>query len=102
MERSQVLLKKNERFSRSFPFFAKERCILCILFRSLQKIVRSLRSFGSHNSPKTREKTEKNGMFFFKNGKERNVPNEKERGAQPWSAKSAKIAKLSTSPNSLH
>ena len=29
---------------------------------------------------------EKNGTFFFKNGKERNVLNGKERGAQPWPA----------------
>ena len=27
---------------------------------------------------------EKNGTFFFKNGKECNVPNGKERSAQPW------------------
>ena len=27
---------------------------------------------------------EKNGTFLLKNGKERNVPNGKERGAQPW------------------
>ena len=29
------------------------------------------------------KRTEKNGMFLLKNGKERNVPNGKERGAQP-------------------
>ena len=34
---------------------------------------------------KLKKITEKNGTFFFENGKERNVPNGKERGAQPWS-----------------
>ena len=87
-ERSPVLLQKNETFSRSFPFFAEERCVL---FRSLQKNIaffsvlckrtlrslhslsffrkerkRTERSFVSHKSPKTREK---NGTFFFKNRK---------------------------------
>ena len=32
---------------------------------------------------KLEQRTEKNGTFFFKNGKERNVPNGKERSAQP-------------------
>ena len=87
----RVLLQKNETFSRSFTFFAKECCILGVLLRSLQKntaffaffyvlskrTLRSLRSFlffrkerkrtersfGSHKSPKTRKK----------NGKEQNV-----------------------------
>ena len=59
------------------PFFSKERFVLCVLFRSFKKNVpffaffsvllkrteRSLRSFGFHKSPKTREK----------NGKERNI-----------------------------
>ena len=56
---------------RSFPLFAKERCVLCVLFRSLAK---NGTFFGSHKSPKTREK----------NGKEGNVPNGKEWRAQPW------------------
>ena len=34
-----ILLQKNETFSRSFTFFAKERNILCVLSRSLQKNV---------------------------------------------------------------
>ena len=94
-----VLLQKNEMFSRSFTFLAKEHCILCVLLRSLQKnvaffyvlckrMLRSLcsfpffrkerkrmeRSFGSHKLPKTRKK---NGMFLkrtelsLKKGKER-------------------------------
>ena len=63
-----VLCKRMFCSLRSFPFFRKER-------------KRTERSFGSHKSPKTREK---NGTFFFKNGKERNVPNGKEQSAQPW------------------
>ena len=55
---------------RSFPFFAKERCILCVLL-------------GLISRQKLEKRTEKNGMFLLKNGKERNVPNGKERGAQP-------------------
>ena len=35
-----VLLQKNETFSRSFTFFAKERCILCILLHSLKRMLR--------------------------------------------------------------
>ena len=62
MGRSRILLKKNETFLRSFMFFAKERCVLCILFCSLEK-----------------NGKERNVPF-----KERNIPNEKERGAQPW------------------
>ena len=34
-----VLLQKNKTFSRSFTFFAKERYVLCVLLRSLQKNV---------------------------------------------------------------
>ena len=30
------------------------------------------------------KRTEKNGTFLLKNGKEQNVPNRKERSAQPW------------------
>ena len=74
MERSAVLLQKNETFLRSFTFFAKECCILCVLLRSLQKngaffaFLRKERkrmhhSFGFHKSPKTQKK----------NGKERCV-----------------------------
>ena len=83
-----VLLQKKETFSRSFTFFAKEHCVLCILLRSLQKTERSLcsfaffwkererteRSFGSHQLLKTKKK----------NGKERNVLKGKEPIAQPW------------------
>ena len=66
-----VLLQKNETFSRSFTFFAKERNVLCVLLRSLQKNVafsaffyvlkkrtqkKTHCSFGSHKSPKTQKK----------------------------------------------
>ena len=65
-----VLLQKNETFSRSFTFFAKEQNVLCVLLRSLQKNVafsaffyalkkRTHRSFGSHKSPKARKKNVK-------------------------------------------
>ena len=64
MEHSCILLQKNETFSHSFTFFAKERCILLVLI-SCQKLEK------------------KNGTFLLKNGKERNVPNGKESGAQP-------------------
>ena len=77
MECSRILLQKNELFSPSFTFFAKERGVL---FCSLQKNVtffsvlwkRTEHSFGSHKSPKTRKK---NGTFLLKNEKEWNVPN---------------------------
>ena len=36
-ERSPILLQKNETFSRSFPFFLKERNVLCVLFLSFKK-----------------------------------------------------------------
>ena len=102
MERS---LKRTER---SFPFFAKERYVLRVLFRSLQKnvtffaffsvlykrMLRSFRSFqkngkernvllGLISREKLEKRTEKNVTFSFLNGKDRNVLNGKERGAQP-------------------
>jgi hypothetical protein len=68
-----VLCKRTLRSLRSFTFFAKERCVLCVLLRSLQKNVaflrsftffrkerkRTHRSFGFHKSPKTRKKNVK-------------------------------------------
>ena len=62
-----VLLQKNETFSHSFTFYAKEQNVLCVLLRSLQKKVafsvffyvlkkRMHHSFGSDKSPKTRKK----------------------------------------------
>ena len=86
-----VLLQKNKTFLRSFTFFAKERNVLCVLLRSLQKNVtffyvlckRTLRSFtvlrkerkrmyhsfGSHKSPKTRKKERKRTMRSLKERK---------------------------------
>ena len=91
--------KKNEMFLHSFPFFAKECCVLGVLFCSLQKNVaffaffpifrkeqkRTERSFGSHtvSRQKLEKRMDKNGTFFFKNRKERYIPNGKERSAQP-------------------
>ena len=65
---------------RSFTFFAKECCVLCILLCSLQKNVaffalfyvlkkRTHSSFGSHKSPKTREKKCKRTLRSLKEGK---------------------------------
>ena len=80
-----VLLQKNETFSHSFMFFAKERNVLCVLLRSLQKNVvffaffyvlckrtlRSLRSFTFF----AKERCVLCTLFRFleKNGKEQNV-----------------------------
>ena len=67
MERSCVLLQKNEMFSRSFPFFAKERCVLCVLFCSLQKngIERNV-LLGLISRQKLEKRMEKNRTFFFR------------------------------------
>ena len=75
-------------------FFSKERSNLCVLFRSVIKNVAFFSFFrkernvllgggGLISRQKLEKRTEKNGTFFLKNGKERNVPNGKERGAQP-------------------
>ena len=72
---------------RSFPFFAKERSVLSILFKRTLRSFRSLEKNGKERSvlcgPISRQKlekrTEKNVTFFFLNGKERNVPHGKER-----------------------
>ena len=67
----------------SFTFLAKEPCVLCVLLHSLQKNVRSLRSFmflrkepkimhcsfGSHKSPKTWKKNVKECCVLLKNAK---------------------------------
>ena len=60
-----VLCKRVLHSLRSFPFFRKER-------------ERTERSFGSHtvSRQKLEKRTEKNGTFLLKNGKDR--------GAQPW------------------
>ena len=70
-KRSHILLSSLQKNVAFFTFFS----VLC------KRTLRSLRSFGSHKSPKTRKK---NGTFLLKNGKEQNVPNGKERGAHPW------------------
>ena len=55
-----VLLQKNETFSRSFTFFAKERCVLCVLLRSLQKNVAFFAFFYV-----LKKRTQKNTSFFW-------------------------------------
>ena len=62
-----VLCKRMLRSLRSFPFFRKERNVL----------------LGLISRQKLEKRTKKNGTFLLKNGKERNVPNGKERGANP-------------------
>ena len=60
-----------KRMLRSFTFFAKVCCVLCVLL-------------GLISRQKLEKWTEKKGTFFLKNGKERNLPNGKECGAQPY------------------
>ena len=62
--------KRMLRSLRSLTFFAKECCVLCLLL-------------GLISRQKIEKRMEKNGTFFLKNGKERNVPNGKECDAQP-------------------
>ena len=57
-----------KRTERSPVLFAKEQNVLAFFSVLLKRTERSLRSFGFHKSPKTREiekRTEKNGAFFF-------------------------------------
>ena len=79
-----VLCKRMLRSLHSFPFFTKERCVLCVLFRSLEKNRKERNVLLGISRQKLEKRTEKNRMFLFKNGKEPNVPNGKERSAQPW------------------
>ena len=105
MEHSRVLLQKNEMFSLSFPFFAKERCVCCVLCKRMLPSLRSFlffrkerkrtekngkerkrteHSFGSHKSPKTRKK---NGTFLLKNGKYRTEKNAVPNPGESWGQK---------------
>ena len=80
-----IYLPKNEIFLRSFPFFVKECCVLCVLFPSLEKNGKERNILlGRISRQKLEKRTEKKGTFLLKNGKERNVSNGKERSAQPW------------------
>ena len=66
------------------PFFSKERSVLCVLFRSFEKNGKERNILlGLISHQKLEKRTEKNVMFSFETGKERNVLNAKERGAQP-------------------
>ena len=65
--------------------FCKRRKRSCVLVSSLEKNGKERNVLlGLISRQKLEKRTEKNGTFFFKNGKERNVPNRKERRAQPW------------------
>ena len=79
-----VLLRKNEMFSHFFTFFAKERCILCVIYVLCKRTLRSLRSFllfrkernillGSISRQKLYKKTEKK-VAFFKRTEKNKVP----------------------------
>ena len=87
-----------EKRTQHSAFFCKRTKRSHFLLRSLQKNVaffaffaffyilckRTHRSFGLHKSPKTQKKNGKECCVLSKNGKERNIQNGKERGAQPW------------------
>ena len=61
-----VLLKRTERSFRSFPFFAKERYVLSVLFRSLEKNGKECKILlGPISHQKLKKRTEKNVTFFF-------------------------------------
>ena len=74
-----VLLQKNETFSRSFTFFAKEHCVLCVLFCSLEKNRKERNVLlGLIKVAKNSKKEQKKKLRSLK---ERNVLNGKEHGA---------------------
>ena len=59
-----VLYKRTGRFLRSFPFFAKERDILYVLFRSFEKNGKECSVLlGLINRQKLKKRMGKNGMF---------------------------------------
>ena len=98
MERSAFFCKRTKRsrvllgsLQKSVAFFAFFYVLCKRRLRSLQKNVaffaffsvlwnRKVSSFGSHKSPKIRKKNGKERNVLLK---ERNIPNGKERGAQP-------------------
>ena len=68
MKKERIVLRpslKNKMFSRSFTLFAKERCVLCTLFRSLEKNGKEWNVLlGLISRQKLEKRTEKNGTFF--------------------------------------
>ena len=87
-----IYWKKNWTFSRSF---AKEKNVLAffsVLRKGMLLSLHSLEKNGKEcnvllgliSRQKLEKRTEQNGTFLLKNGKEQNVPNGKECGAQPW------------------
>ncbi len=61
-----VLLKRTECSFRSFPFFAKERYVLSVLFRSFEKNGKECNVLlGLISRQKLEKRTEKNVTFSF-------------------------------------
>ena len=61
-----IHLKRTDRSFRSFPFFAKERYVLSVLFRSLEKNGKERNVLlGPISRQKLEKRTEKNVTFFF-------------------------------------
>ena len=76
-----VLLQKNETFSHSFTFFAKERCVLCVLL-------------GLISRQKLKKRTEKNVAFFKRTEKNGTFRTEKNAVPNPGCEYSIKKANL--------
>ena len=85
----------NATFMRSFEVNAVFSAFICVHLKWSQRSLRSfaftwseckwtLRSFGSHKSPKTRKMNAKERFVLKMNANERCVLNPNERGAQPW------------------
>ena len=74
----RVLLQMNETFSRSFPFFAKEHCVLCIIFRSLEKNGNEQNVLlGLISRQKLEKRTETHRTFILRTEKNGTYPMEK-------------------------
>ena len=86
--RSRILfrsLQKNVPFFGFFSVLCKRTLRSLCLFHSLEKNGKESNILlGLISRQKLEKRMEKNGKFFFKNGKERNIPNGKERSAKPW------------------
>ena len=77
-----VLCKRTESSFRSFPFFAKERSVLCVLFCSLEKNRKERNVLlGLISRQKLEKRTEKKGTFFLRT--EKNVTYQTEKKGVP-------------------
>ena len=84
--------------SHSFMFFAKERCIFCVLFRSLEKNGKEQNVLlGFISRQKLKKRTEKNIAFFKRMEKERNVQN----GKRPERSERKKTGTCRTEKNAV-